>query len=915
VVDIRSEIQRIEQELQSVRSGLDDTKTSINDLEKRADTLKKLAGGNKEYLDSLNKIYELIIKKRDAQKQSDEQERKALENIMGKHKTLEDHVKKLAQTHARLAGAVYHSAKAYESFTKSADIGKTIQHIGGMVGSFIPGFKTFGTVLGFVVGAAIKAQDRIQGVNKTIIDLSASTGRFGEGMALANKETLDLTAGFAKYGQSVGMSSQEVQNLAGTLGSLGFSMEEMGLDKQTGQIKTLSSAINENASEWGALSTTIGVARATGLDYNQVASVLQIQIKDLGDTVQGTGKTFAALSIAANRSRLSTSTLLPVLQQVQSSFKNIGLDSAKAVEMLGKAGEAAKKAGVGAGVAVDVMGKAIRGMAEMDFGQMAFLGQQLGMGGGLAAGFQFRGKIGGKEGGGGGAEIAQQIGQVIGKIMGGSGELISEEQAKGNDRLAAIRVGQEKLAQQMFGFSQSDARVFINVSKQLSNLNAAGQGDSEEAKKLNKRIAEMQMSESDYRKKTLTGQQKVQNLLELISTLVGNAVALFVRAFAGGAAKSGSFGKDITDVLKAINTGQGLDEMTDRIANIGITFEKEMGPTIEKMGNFMGKHWILTMTGIFGGGFIKSASGIVLGALGAFFNAKVMSNMLRGLLSTGQVATRGATEVAGGAVRGIFGTTQLGETTKATTEVAKTTKSFLSLSTTVGRVTSMLGVGGVLIGATEYLADALDESADQYKKTMNRLTGETNAYLMSLQDIVKVQEKQAGMTQKEAEDLYKRITSGTATKEEEEVFDRRRDEVLDLIESGKKKIIKSLQEEIKADAASQSYLFGAKSSRLGSARLQLQTEEMGLRGLETFRQPASHAIINQSAEDRRAAQVQTQEQTNKDLVKAITSAMPGGLEGTLTDKDGKIEALIRTISNGEARAVTEKNNGTPPNAR
>ena len=55
--------------------------------------------------------------------------------------------------------------------------------------------------------------------------------------------------------------------------------------------------------------------------------------------------------------------------------------------------------------------------------------------------------------------------------------------------------------------------------------------------------------------------------------------------------------------------------------------------------------------------------------------------------------------------------------------------------------------------------------------------------------------------------------------------------------------------------------------------------------------------------------------TNKDLVKAITSAMPGGLEGTLTDKDGKIEALIRTISNGEARAVTEKNNGTPPNAR
>jgi hypothetical protein len=333
------------------------------------------------------------------------------------------------------------------------------------------------------------------------------------------------------------------------------------------------------------------------------------------------------------------------------------------------------------------------------------------------------------------------------------------------------------------------------------------------------------------------------------------------------------------------------------------------------MGNFMGKHWILTMTGIFGGGFIKSASGIVLGALGAFFNAKVMSNMLRGLLSTGQVATRGATEVAGGAVRSIFGTTQLGETAKATTEVAKTTKSFLSLSTTVGRVTSILGVGGVLIGATEYLADALDESADQYKKTMNRLTGETNAYLMSLQDIVKVQEKQAGMTQKEAEDLYKRITSGTATKEEEEVFDRRRDEVLDLIESGKKKIIKSLQEEIKADAASQSYLFGAKSSRLGSARLQLQTEEMGLRGLETFRQPASHAIINQSAEDRRAAQVQTQEQTNKDLVKAITSAMPGSLEGTLTDKGGKIEAHIRTISNGEARAVTEKNNGTPPNAR
>ena len=764
MADIIKAINDLDSAIGKVRSNVGDAADEIKYLEEQISSLEKITDLNEKQKKQLKERRDIVIGLRAEQRTSSEQERTALENIIGKNKTLADTVKELSKHHKHLAGALHHSAGAYNAFTKSADIGKTIQHIGGMVGSFIPGVKSLGAVLGFVVGAAIKAQDRIQAVNKTIIDLSASTGKFGEGMSMANDKTVAMTAGFARYGQSVGMASKEVQDLAGDLGKVGFTMEEMGIDKHTGEIKSLSSALNSNVGEWGALSTVVGAARATGLGYGQVASQLQIQVKDLGDTVQGTGKTFAALSVAANRSRLSTGILLPVLQQVQSSFKNIGLDSAKAVEMLGRAGEAAKKAGVGAGAAVDVMGKAISGMANMDMGKMAFLGQQLGMGGGLGAGLQFRKQISDKEGGG--AEIAQQIGQVIGKIMGGSGDLVSEEQAIGNERLAAIRVGQEQLASQMFGFSQNESRVFINISKQLSDLNSAGQGDSEEAKKLNKELSNMKMSESDYRKKTLTAQQKIQNLMELITTLVGNMVVIFVRAFAGGAGAAGGLGKGITEVLNSIKTGEGSDTLSDRISGLGESLEKTVGSAIASFGDMLGRllgYSLTTAIGLaLGGGiFVAKAAGMFSSFITNFMQ-KSITEMAVG--AGGDIARaiegtkRGGSAVGSMLVRGAGMTKEI--TTRAIAAPVKVATSGLSkFAGFLGTAGTALTIFALTAGLTYAAMKVWNASTYAYADRMNKETAAANVlyekHTQSMQSLSSV----SRMNEKESFDLVRNIMS------------------------------------------------------------------------------------------------------------------------------------------------------------
>jgi tetrahydromethanopterin S-methyltransferase subunit G len=778
----------------------------------------------------INTLIDATKELRKERKDGAEEERRNLETLALQNKTLIALIEKLKEKHEKLAIALTQGALAAKSLVKEMDLGKAIQHFGAVT----PYTKNLGLALGFVVGQAIKFQDRIQVVNKSIIDLSAATGHYAEGLKLADSATLAISEGFAQYGQRVGIASQDLQKLAGNLGQVGFSMEEMGIDKQTGKISSLSDAVGKNAKTWGALSASVGIARVTGLEQGQVISQLQTQIKTLGGNVEGTVKSFASLSLAAGKSRLSTATLLPILQSMQSSFKFLGLDSSAAAEMIGKAGQVAEKAGVGAGAAVEVMGKAIAGMAQMDFGQMAFFGQQMGMGGGLAAGFQFRQKAGGT----GGAEMAQQIGQVVGRLMGGTGEIISEGQAATNDQLAAIRLGQEKFAAQTFGFSQNDARAYLNLIKEMEQLDATGQGSSKKAEETRKTLKDMELGEAGYRAATLTAQEKIARILELIGSLVGRVLLAFIRGVAGGAGAAGGFGKDFSDIMTSISTGKGLDTevFQKKMKGLTDTIDNTVVPTVEGVGKTIGRvigtSWVTAIGTVLGGvvltkfigdafgGMLRRAlGGTVERSLGATFGnflgrlirlggagAGLAESAAGGVLRSGGTIAGGAASTAatGWAAWGAKGAAGAGEGLRAVATQGQAAGGVLRLLTmnvtalgpalkgALGSFTGGIGTLLAAIGPVGWIALTvgaafvtiardIENSALQRRKAEEAVTGAMNKHLLSIQESTKAVQKHIGLNNEQAYQLYQRakLNTNLLSADEKRLWNTRRQSVLE----------------------------------------------------------------------------------------------------------------------------------------
>jgi tetrahydromethanopterin S-methyltransferase subunit G len=775
----------------------------------------------------INALIDATKELRKERKDGAEEERRNLETLALQNKTLIALIEKLKEKHEKLANALTQGALAAKSLVKEMDLGKAIQHFGAVT----PHTKNLGLALGFVVGQAIKFQDRIQVVNKSIIDLSAATGHYAEGLKLADSATLAISEGFAQYGQRVGIASQDLQRLAGNLGQVGFSMEEMGIDKQTGKISSLSDAVGKNAKTWGALSASVGIARVTGLEQGQVISQLQMQVKTLGGNVEGTVKSFASLSLAAGKSRLSTATLLPILQSMQSSFKFLGLDSSAAAEMIGKAGEVAEKAGVGAGAAVEVMGKAIAGMAQMDFGQMAFFGQQMGMGGGLAAGFQFRQKAGGT----GGAEMAQQIGQVVGRLMGGTGEIISEGQAATDDQLAAIRLGQEKFTAQTYGFSQNDARAYLNLIKEMEQLDATGQGSSKKAEETRKTLKDMESGEAEYRAATRTAQEKIARILELIGSLVGRVLLAFIRGVAGGAGAAGGFGKDFSDIMTSISTGKGLDTepFQKKMDGLTNTIDKTVVPAVEGVGKTIGKiigtSWVTAIgtvllgVGItkfigdaFGGMLRRALGGTVERSLGATFG-NFLGRLIRlggtgaglaeaaagNVLRTGPSVMAGAAgtlapglagKVAAGAGEGLravgnqggFAAGALRLLTMNVTAFGPALKGALgSFTGGIGTLLAAIGpIGWITLtfgAAFTVVAKQMENSALQRRKAEEAVTGAMNKRLLSIQESTKALQKHIGLTNEQAYQLRERakLNPKLLSEDEKRLLNTRRQSVLE----------------------------------------------------------------------------------------------------------------------------------------
>lgn len=651
------------EQLRALDSMLAQSWNSTQDLQNALQQLSQMKaspGLDPEHEKEINRKIAAIKEYMRVEKDAHEQERKNLEGLTTQNKQLLELLDKTILRWHKGAEAIGATTRAYSALKEKGDIGRAIQQVTALSGHF----KWLGFVIGETISAYVKYQDRVQLVNKTIIDSTAATGQFARGLEMSRDATKDLTTGIRDYAQYIGISSDRIQEHISSLGKLGFTLEEIGIDEASRKVTTLTDSIEKNAEAWGALSVSISAARATGLSASDVMAQMQMQVKTLGGDVKDVARTFASLADSAARSKLSTSILLPVVRGAQDAFKFLGIDSAEAARSIGAAGEAAEQAGLGAEAAVSVMGRAMAGLAGMDFGMMTFMGQQLQMGGGLAAGFRFRQQAADRPGG-----TAMQIAQVIGRVMGGTGELITEEQARTNEQLASLRLAQEQFAQQTFGFSQNEARAYLNLATELERLQAVGKGQTDESRDIEKQLKGMELGEGEYRARTLTMQEKIAQILELISSLIGRAIITFIRAFVGrGAESEKGLAGLLSKAFKGIEEGKGLDEIFrgEKGGFHGVmerVFEEDVYPAAEAFGDKVGGifktffgSWPATITTILGGMMIGRviSRGLIGGLVGGGAGAAgggLLGNLLRGLFGRGG----GAGGTAGRWLRGLMG--------------------------------------------------------------------------------------------------------------------------------------------------------------------------------------------------------------------------------------------------------------------
>lgn len=633
-------------QIQAIEQGLLNSVTNATQLQVAMNKLQSMDVSlmSEDDLRAYQKAIEKVDQLRKALKDASEQGQKNLEALRKRLETVTDRTKKWAEElvkagglSGKLAGGILQASHAAGELSKSGDIGRFIQQLT----SGIPIVAQMGFVLGETVSATIKAQDSLKVINKTFIDAAGSVGVFAQGMGVAATSSESLGQGLAIYEQQTGLTRDQTLGLVTALSKAGFAMEEMGVNEQTGHIKTFEEAVSGLSDSFGALSSTVAMARSSGMDMSQVTEQMGFQTKFLGQSIEQTTKTFAGLQVASERSKLSTQILLPIVRSIQEQYKFLGIRSDDAALSVGRMAQAARKAGLGPQAGAQLFGRAMGGLIGAGFGTQAFLGMQMGMGPGLGAGIRFR-----REAGESGAKTAVGVAGAVQNIIGG--KFVSQEDAMrpGNEILAGIRVAQEQLVMQLTGLSQLEASGFLDTAEQLKKLEADGKGETDEAKEARKKLEAQMMSENQYRAQTLTAQQKMALLMEVMTKTLVKLLMSFVKGFAGEAGKGE---EAFAEIFKAIEEGKGLDVISEKATAFAITLEKDLSPAANKVGKWLGE-----LTNKLGG---KGLTGVLTTVLGLGLGVKILQSG-KAMHTLGSIAGSVGRAVGslGGVVLGNIGT-------------------------------------------------------------------------------------------------------------------------------------------------------------------------------------------------------------------------------------------------------------------
>jgi len=471
--------------------------------------------------------------------------------VAGSIKGIGNAVEKAKSKFGELKDSIGATATSLSQFASSGNNAHTSAN--NLVSSFtalLGAIPLLGPALEASVNIFIGMSNKIQETNRVILDLNASTGQLGRGFdLLTNDKGAKFAEGIANFALLTGRSSEEIRKFAGDMGRAGFSMEEMGWDTETGAIDSFTKGIGGAATSVGGLATAFGFARSMGVDVGQVLGTMQVMMKEMGVSSEGTIKALYSIEGASRTAGVSQAVMLQSTQQLQGAFKYLGMDSERVIMSLGAVGAAAQRAGFGGQLGVEVFTQAAQGLMS-NFSMMTFMGQRLGMGKGLGAGFAMRESM---VSDGGVLNVGKSI-ESMTQLLGG--RYVSRGEAAMGGPAAASRLAQEQMAMQMFGVSQNQASSLLDMSEKLTGLERAGLGGTTEAKSLAAIMSQMTMTEKGWRDKTLTLQEKIAFALELIYATLTKVGTMIVNVMLGS--------KGAITGFSLVNTLEGMKSTNEK---------------------------------------------------------------------------------------------------------------------------------------------------------------------------------------------------------------------------------------------------------------------------------------------------------------------------------------------------------------
>jgi len=314
----------------------------------------------------------------------------------------------------------------------------------------------------------------------------------------------------ASTGTAVGMSSDEVQKFGLRLQTIPGVLTET--------IKNIDGAGNST----DVLTAALKINRGSVRDLDTVFGVMNNQMRLFNTSGEDSLKIISRMQASVSGLAIPLDIMKGFVSNASSAFKFFGDNSQAALTIMERMGPALKQSGVGPEGIAEIVGGMVKGIAELDVAQQAFISSQSGGPGGLQGGYQIELlKQQGKS-----DQVFDMVQSALKKQFGGGPIINLEEGSKSSGAAAQLTKEVAFLRQGPFGqLAKSNAEAYKLLDSMKTGFGKEAMTTPEETTQKAMKAGE---AFQDRQTPILTG---MANHIALIATIMTNASAKTARKY------------------------------------------------------------------------------------------------------------------------------------------------------------------------------------------------------------------------------------------------------------------------------------------------------------------------------------------------------------------------------------------------